>query len=65
MHFVEGGAWSNVGGRHVEGVILGSNVDPEDIREFLCHHTHVEVRAEGSDRPIVILGDYNLLLNYD
>lgn len=57
----EGGASSNVGGRCVEG--SGSDVDQKEVNEFVGRHTHVEVKAEGSDCHIVIPGDYNLLSN--
>ncbi|XP_070014293.1 filament-like plant protein 1 [Nicotiana sylvestris] len=66
VHFAEGGASSNVGGGlRVEGEGLGSDVDPEDVREFVGHHNHVEVRVERSDRYIVVLEDYNMLSNFD
>ncbi|XP_070029629.1 spindle pole body component 110-like [Nicotiana sylvestris] len=62
VHSVEGGASSNVGGPRVEDGGSGSDIDPEDVNEFVGHHTHVEVRMDGSDRHVVVLGNYNLLL---
>lgn len=62
-HSAKGGALSNVGGPHVEAGGSGSDIALEDVNEFLGYHTHMKVKTDGSDRHIIILGGYNLLLN--
>lgn len=59
----EGGSTTNVdgAGRGVEE--SDSQIAREDVDELVKGLTHMKMKTDGSDYLIMILGDYNLLLN--